>query len=67
MSNILCHCKMVTEKELKTLLKKGAASVEEVTLLTGAGTGCGRCKPRVVEFVQRELAKKPVDQQLRLF
>ena len=67
MSKIICHCKMVTEKEIKTLVKKGATSANEITELTGAGSGCGRCKPRVVDFVQKELEKKPVNQQLRLF
>ena len=67
MSNIICHCKMVTEKEIKALIKKGAASAIEIMEFTGAGSGCGRCKPRVVELVQKELEKKPVEKQLRLF
>lgn len=67
MSKIICHCKMVTEKEIKTLIKKGATSPSEIIELTGAGSGCGRCKPRVAEYVQKELTKRPVNQQLRLF
>ncbi len=67
MSKIICHCKMVTEKEIKTLIKKGATSASEIMELTGAGSGCGRCKLRVIEFAQKELEKKPVDRQLRLF
>ena len=58
---------MVTEKEIETLLKKGATTVEEVILFSGVGSGCGRCKSRVVELVQKELEKKPVEKQLRLF
>ncbi|MGV8828886.1 MAG: (2Fe-2S)-binding protein [Breznakibacter sp.] len=67
MSNIICHCKMVTEKEIKALIKKDAASAIEIMEFTGAGSGCGRCKPRVVDFVKRELEKRPVEKQLRLF
>ena len=43
-----CHCKNVTYAQIRTAVRQGARTAEEVQKLTGYGTGCGQCR----EFVQ---------------
>lgn len=51
MSNIVCNCRKVTEEEIVKAIKSGATTVEAVGEVTKAGTGCGRCKPRIQELI----------------
>ncbi|HNZ71378.1 MAG TPA: (2Fe-2S)-binding protein [Prolixibacteraceae bacterium] len=42
---MVCHCKMVSIKEIKRFSTKYPnASFDELMLSTGVSTGCGRCK-----------------------
>ena len=64
MSNrLICICNFVDEKEIKSLLKKGATSTKDIQLLTRAGTSCGRCLPLIDELVESYIKAKPKDQQ----
>jgi bacterioferritin-associated ferredoxin len=52
MSNqLICFCNFVDKKEIKLLLKKGAATTKDIQHLTRAGTSCGRCLPLIDELV----------------
>ena len=67
MSNrLICICNFVDEREIKSLLKKGAGSTKEIQLLTRAGTSCGRCLPLIDELVDVHLNLKPKEQQGKL-
>jgi len=67
MSNrLICICNFVDEKEIKSLLKKGANSTKEIQHLTRAGTTCGRCLPLIDELVESSIKEKPQDQQQKL-
>jgi bacterioferritin-associated ferredoxin len=44
---IICHCRVVSDRAVRAAISAGAASVEEVGALSGAGTGCGGCVPSV--------------------
>ena len=48
---IVCHCKAVSDREIKRSLMGGAGSVNDVGDATGAGTKCGRCRPVVHDLV----------------
>jgi nitrite reductase (NADH) large subunit len=64
MSNrLICICNFVDEKEINSLLKKGAASTKDIQFLTRAGTSCGRCLPLIDELVEAFKNAKPKDQQ----
>ncbi len=54
------------EKEIKSLLQKGAKSTKEIQFLTRAGTSCGRCLPLIDELVDSFKKTKPKDQQNKL-
>jgi nitrite reductase (NADH) large subunit len=56
----------VDEKEIITLLNKGAASTKEIQNLTRAGTSCGRCLPLIDEVVATHLKGKSKDRQGKL-
>jgi len=67
MSNrLICICNFVDEKEIISLLKKGAKSTKDIQFLTRAGTSCGRCLPLIDELVERHKNKKPKDRQGKL-
>jgi nitrite reductase (NADH) large subunit len=67
MSNrLICICNFVYEKEIGSLLKKGAVSTRDIQFLTRAGTSCGRCLPLIDEVVDIHKNTKPKDQQGKL-
>jgi len=63
---LICFCNFIDEKEINSLLKKGASSTKEIQLLTRAGTSCGRCLPLIDELVESFKNAKPKDQQKKL-
>jgi NAD(P)H-nitrite reductase large subunit len=40
---ILCHCAVVTDRDLAACVHEGARTVGQVVARTGAGQGCGGC------------------------
>jgi bacterioferritin-associated ferredoxin len=48
---IVCMCKNVNERAIRTAVENGACSVREVGAATGAGTGCGCCRRVIAELV----------------
>jgi len=67
MSNrIVCLCNLVNEKEIHSMLKKGATSTSDIQHLTRAGTSCGKCLPVIDELVGEFKKKRPKDQQQTL-
>ena len=42
-----CICAAVTDVELRTCIRAGARTVEDVGDACGAGTGCGTCVERI--------------------
>lgn len=65
-NRLVCLCNFVDEKEIVSLLKKGANSTSDIQRLSCAGTSCGRCLPEIDEIVERYNKKKPKDQQGKL-
>lgn len=40
---ILCHCKVVADRDVQTAVTHGARTVSAVCKATGAGRDCGAC------------------------
>jgi bacterioferritin-associated ferredoxin len=40
---IVCHCRVVSDREVATAVRAGARSVSAVCRTTGAGQECGSC------------------------
>jgi len=64
--SLVCLCNLVDEKEIVSLLKKGAESTVDIQKLTSAGTSCGRCLPVIDGLVENYKKNKPKPQQGKL-
>jgi bacterioferritin-associated ferredoxin len=42
---IICVCKAVSERHIRSAVKNGATSVRDLTRELGVGTCCGKCIP----------------------
>jgi bacterioferritin-associated ferredoxin len=42
---IICVCKAVSERHIRSAVKNGAASVRDLTRELGLGSCCGKCVP----------------------
>jgi bacterioferritin-associated ferredoxin len=40
----ICICNAITEKAVRECARKGACSIEELTVELGVAAGCGRCR-----------------------
>ncbi len=56
----VCICKGITCGTLSQAVQMGHVTVEALQEHTGAGTGCGSCKPLLAQFVGQEAAAEPV-------
>jgi ferredoxin-nitrate reductase len=53
---LVCSCNQVGEGNLLRALKQGCDSLEALCSRTGAGTGCGSCRPEVAALMERSAA-----------
>jgi ferredoxin-nitrate reductase len=44
---LVCSCHNVGSENLKTKIEEGCTDFKQLCTLTGAGTGCGSCRPEV--------------------
>lgn len=52
-AKIVCECKGVTDMQIEELVKSDKAKTyEDLERLTGCGTGCGKCKNRIIETLE---------------
>ena len=56
----VCICAAVTDAELRTCIRSGARTVEDVGDACGAGTGCGTCHDRIDVFLAAGLAPSEI-------
>lgn len=47
----VCMCVAVTEDEIRDCIHAGARTVEEVSKLSFAGTGCGGCRENIEQML----------------
>ena len=55
---VVCFCSGTTKAKVKTLIAKGATSVEKITYATGAGTGCGGCDVMLATLIKECVKNK---------
>lgn len=53
---IVCHCFRVSDREIRSCARAGAASVNDVGHACSAGTGCGGCRPEIANVLESERA-----------
>jgi bacterioferritin-associated ferredoxin len=50
----VCICARVREREVRSVIRRGARSEESVGDACGAGTGCGSCLDRICDLIEEE-------------
>ena len=55
---IVCSCNNVGEGNIIEQIEKGVTDFEQLCQITGAGTGCGSCKPEVKAILEKHLQLK---------
>ena len=50
---VVCNCNKVSEARLREVIADGASSVEDLSLATRAGTGCGSCRTELAQILAR--------------
>jgi bacterioferritin-associated ferredoxin len=55
---LVCHCNGVTDRAIRSAVRDGAFSAEEVGQACGAGTCCGGCSDAVAELIHVEGAHR---------
>lgn len=61
---LVCHCKVVTDREIRAAVDAGARDEFDVAAACGAGTDCGGCIPTVQQLLG-ECAGCPVAEVAR--
>ena len=51
---LVCHCKQVSDRQIRDAVRAGARTRGDVARACAAGTRCGGCGPAVEEIVSRE-------------
>ena len=49
---LVCSCNQVGEGNLKKLIDEGASTLNELCQNSGAGLGCGSCKPEIQRLLK---------------
>jgi bacterioferritin-associated ferredoxin len=55
----VCHCRAVTDGEIRAAITAGARDLEEVGRRCGAGVTCGGCCPLIQELLAEHQAQPP--------
>jgi bacterioferritin-associated ferredoxin len=51
---IVCHCKAISDRTIRGVIRRGADSTREIARACGAGRVCGGCRPAIREVLQHE-------------
>ncbi len=54
---IVCHCRALSDRAIREVIRRGAHSPREVALACHAGRNCGGCIPMVKELIAHETAR----------
>lgn len=55
---LVCSCSQVGEGNLQRCISGGCTDLQELCTSTGAGTGCGSCKPEVKRILENYVLEK---------
>jgi ferredoxin-nitrate reductase len=57
MGKLVCSCNQVGEGNLTKLIEEGCNSLTSLCQRSGAGLGCGSCKPEIQQIIKESLVK----------
>jgi len=61
LGKILCSCNNVGDGNILKTIRSGASSVDAICDQTGAGTGCGSCRPEIQKMLKEEQELVPLN------
>jgi ferredoxin-nitrate reductase len=61
---LICSCGGVGEGNIINKISEGNCELKTLCSASGAGQGCGSCKPEVLSILEKELAKKEANEPL---
>jgi len=56
MGKLVCSCNNVGQGNIETKITEGCSDLKQLCASTGAGTGCGSCKPEVKRILEQLLS-----------
>ncbi|MEL6533871.1 MAG: molybdopterin-dependent oxidoreductase [Bacteroidota bacterium] len=59
---LICSCNRVGEGNLRQVMETGVTEFRALCAATGAGMGCGSCKPEVKVLLEAHLEENPVEE-----
>ena len=54
----VCHCRAVTDGEIREAITAGACDLDEVGRRCGAGVNCGGCCPLIQELLSEHTSRE---------
>ncbi|HET9959395.1 MAG TPA: (2Fe-2S)-binding protein [Polyangiaceae bacterium] len=51
---LICHCNLVTDREIREAIRAGAHTVCAVSEACDAGSCCGGCRPMIEKLIRLE-------------
>ena len=52
----VCICMGITDKDISEAVKNGAKTVSDITMITGAGSGCGSCAAETMKILEKSVS-----------
>jgi bacterioferritin-associated ferredoxin len=49
---LVCHCKGLTDRDVRSAIEAGACTRRDVVRRCGAGSVCGGCRPLIDELLE---------------
>lgn len=60
---IVCHCKGITDRDIRKAVLEGASTRTDVERMCQAGSECGGCRPLIEQLVGKEAASQAGEPQ----
>lgn len=48
---IVCHCRQLTDSQVRRAVREGARSLDDLGRACGAGVECGGCRPELARLI----------------
>lgn len=58
---IVCHCKAVSDRDVRGAIERGAGDIEGVTERCGAGADCGACHASIKAVLDERAVRVLLD------
>jgi bacterioferritin-associated ferredoxin len=62
---LICACRAVLECEIRTAVAEGAATLDDLERVCGAGADCGECQPELEALIHGEEVRRTEGEECR--